>query len=73
MEGSFSNWRPLTNSASERSMLDSLLFVVNINKFYENVQGTISKFANNTKVGVVVDSEDGYLYYSRIPIKWAEE
>eukprot|EP00061_Rhincodon_typus_P005547 g25185.t1 len=40
------------------SVLGPLLFVVYINDLEENVASLISKFADNTKIGGVVDSEE---------------
>ena len=42
------------------SVLAPLLFVIYINDFDENVQGMISKFADDTKIGGIVDIEEGY-------------
>lgn len=37
-----------------------MLFVIYINNFGENVQGMINKFADSTKIGDFIGSEDGY-------------
>eukprot|EP00061_Rhincodon_typus_P006396 g26998.t1 len=40
------------------SVLGPLLFVIYINDMDENVQGMISKFEDDTKIGGIVDSEE---------------
>eukprot|EP00061_Rhincodon_typus_P011152 g35960.t1 len=42
-------------------VLGPLLFVIYINHLDENVQGMINKFADDTKIGSIVDSEEGLL------------
>ena len=44
-------------------MLCPLLFV--INDLVENLGGIVSKFADDTKIGGIVDSEEGYLGLQR--------
>lgn len=41
-------------------MLATLLFVIKINDFVENIQSMISMFADDTKVRGIVDCEAGY-------------
>eukprot|EP00061_Rhincodon_typus_P000873 g13050.t1 len=38
-----------------------LFFVIYINDLDVNIEGMVSKFADDTKIGVVVDSDEGYL------------
>ena len=42
-------------------MLGPLSFVIYINDLNENIGGMVSKFADDTKIGGIVDSEEGYL------------
>lgn len=45
-----------------------LLFVIYINDVGENVQGMISKCDDDTKISVIVESEDVFKNYSGILI-----
>ena len=60
MEGCLTDWRPVTSSVPQESVHDPLLFVIYINDLDENVQGMNSKFADDTKIGGIVDCEEGY-------------
>jgi len=42
-----------------------LLFVIYINELDENLGGMVIKFADDTKIGCIVDSEEGYLGLQR--------
>eukprot|EP00061_Rhincodon_typus_P002278 g17064.t1 len=44
----------------QESVLGPLLFVIYINDLDENVQSMISKFADDTKIVRIMDSEEGY-------------
>eukprot|EP00061_Rhincodon_typus_P001733 g15612.t1 len=39
----------------------SMLFIIYVNELNTNPEGMVSKFADDTKIGGVVDSEKGYL------------
>ena len=58
MEGCFSEWRSVTSGVPQGSVLELLSFVIYINDLEENVAGRVSKFADDTKIGKVVDSDE---------------
>lgn len=50
----------MTSGVPPGSVLSSFYFVLNVNNMHENVQSNICKFADYTRVGHSMDSEDGY-------------
>ena len=55
----------MTSGVPQGSVLGLLLIVIYINDLDENIGGMVSKVADDTKIGGIVDSEDGYLLLQR--------
>jgi len=72
----FSNWRPVTSGVPQGSLLGRLLFVIYINDLDENLRSMVSTFADDPRIGGIVDSEEGYRGLQRDLThlgQWADE
>ncbi|XP_059510326.1 adenylate kinase 2, mitochondrial isoform X1 [Stegostoma tigrinum] len=76
VDGKYSAWRSLLSGGPQGSVLGPLLFVVFINDLDEEVEGRVSMFADDTKVGGAIDSIEGYCTLQRdidSMQRWAEK